>query len=79
MDTTRERAGRVNSVQITGGVEIPAGTIVGYAVTSGGITEPGLGHRWCQTHDSAARTGATTGAAQLNHLVAFEPPVPAAP
>jgi hypothetical protein len=68
-----------NSVQITCAAEIPAGAIVGYAVTSDGTTQPGLGHRWGQLRDSDPFVGATTGAAQPNYLVAFELPVPAAP
>lgn len=68
-----------SSVQITCAADIPAGAIVGYAVTSDGTTQPGLGHRWGQLRDSDPFVGATTGVAQANYLVSFELPVPAGP
>lgn len=66
-----------SGVQITCGADIPAGAIVGYAVTSDGTSVTGLGHRWGQLRDSDPFVGAITGEAQPNYLVAFELPVPA--
>jgi hypothetical protein len=66
-----------DTVAITSGADIPAGAIVGYAVTSDGASVLGLGHRWGQLRDSDPFVGAVTGAAQPNYAVAFERPIPA--
>jgi hypothetical protein len=64
------------TVQIRAADDIPAGSTVGYAVTSDGTRVPGLGHRWGQLRDSDPFVGVVTGAAQPNYAVAFELPVP---
>jgi hypothetical protein len=61
-----------DSVQITSAVDLPAGAVLGYAVTSDGTLAPNASRRMGQLRDSDALVGATTGVAQPNYAVAFE-------
>lgn len=65
-----------DSVEITCATEIPAGAVVGYAVTSDGTQMPTGTTRWGQLRDSDPVVGATTATAQPNYSVAFELAVP---
>lgn len=64
------------TVHVSAAGDIPAGSTLGYAVTSDGSRVSGLGHRWGQLVDSDPFVGVVTGAAQPNYAVAFELPVP---
>jgi hypothetical protein len=65
-----------DTVQIIASANVPAGTTVGYAVTSSGVQLPGISRRWGNLIDSDRTVGAFTGQAQPNYAVAFELPVP---
>jgi hypothetical protein len=65
-----------DTVQITAASPVPAGAIVGYAVTSDGIALSGVSRRWGKLIDSDRTVGAFTGQPQPNYAVAFELTVP---
>ena len=64
------------SVVVTSGADIPAGAVLGYAVTSDGSVPPRTSRRIGQLRDSDPFVGATTKQAQPNYSVAFEWPLP---
>jgi hypothetical protein len=65
-----------DTVRITAASPVPAGAIVGYAVTSDGTALSGVSRRWGKLIDSDRTVGAFTGQAQPNYAVAFELTVP---
>jgi hypothetical protein len=65
-----------DNVQITCASAVPAGAVVGYAMTADGTTAAGRTARWGQLRDSDPFVGASTNAAQPNYCVAFEMTVP---
>jgi hypothetical protein len=72
--TSVEIAG--DRVNITAGADLPAGAIVGYAITSDGTVPPNASPRMGQLRDSDPFVGAVTNQAQPNYAVAFELPLP---
>ena len=65
-----------DTVQITAASPVPAGAIVGYAVTSDGTARAGVSRRWGKLIDSDRTVGLFTGQPQPNYAVAFELTVP---
>jgi hypothetical protein len=65
-----------DTVQITAAANVPAGAIVGYAVTNDGTQLPGISRRWGKLIDSDRTVGAFTNQPQANYAVAFELRVP---
>ena len=65
-----------DTVRITAASPVPAGAIVGYAVTSDGTALAGVSRRWGKLIDSDKTVGVFTGQAQPNYAVAFELTVP---
>jgi hypothetical protein len=65
-----------DTVRITAASPVPAGAIVGYAVTSDGTALSGVSRRWGKLIDSDRTVGAFTGQAQPNYALAFELTVP---
>jgi hypothetical protein len=61
-----------DTVRITATTTVPAGSTVGYAVTSDGTALAGVSRRWGKLIDSDRTVGAFTGQAQPNFAVAFE-------
>jgi hypothetical protein len=61
-----------DTVRITATTAVPAGSTVGYAVTSDGTALAGVSRRWGKLIDSDRTVGAFTGQAQPNFAVAFE-------
>lgn len=61
-----------DTVRIIAAEPVPAGSVLGYAVTSDGTVLPNLSRRWGLLRDSDPFVGAVTGAAQPNYAVAFE-------
>src|SRR4029079_6900239 len=68
-----------DTVQITAAASVPAGAIVGYAVTNDGTQLPGISRRWGKLIDSDRTVGAFTNQPQANYAVAFELRVPCDP
>jgi hypothetical protein len=65
-----------NTVQITCGANVPAGAVLGYAVTADGTTTTGRTVRWGQLRDSDPFVGSTTKKTQPNYAVAFQMTLP---
>jgi hypothetical protein len=65
-----------DTVRITAASPVPAGAIVGYAVTSDGTAQAGVSRRWGKLIDSDRTIGVFTGQQQPNYAVAFELTVP---
>lgn len=65
-----------DTVRITAASAVPAGAIVGYAVTSDGTALAGRSRRWGKLIDSDKTVGLFTGQQQPNYAVAFELTVP---
>jgi hypothetical protein len=65
-----------NTVQITCGADVPAGSTLGYAATSDGAAISGVSPRWGQLRDSDPFVGNFTGKPQANYAVSFELSVP---
>jgi len=65
-----------DTVQIICASAVPAGAVVGYAMTADGTTSAGRTLRWGQLRDSDPFLGAVTNAVQPNYCVAFEMTVP---
>jgi hypothetical protein len=65
-----------DTVRITAASAVPAGAIVGYAVTSDGTALAGVSRRWGKLIDSDNTVGVFTGQPQPNYALAFELTVP---
>jgi hypothetical protein len=65
-----------NTVQITCGADVPAGSTLGYAATSDGAAISGVSPRWGQLKDSDPFVGTFTETPQANYAVSFELSVP---
>lgn len=65
-----------DAIRVRSAVDLPAGSTLGYAVTSDGTVPPNTSRRWGQLRDSDPFVGAATGRAQPNYSVAFEWPLP---